>query len=205
MRTRLATLLVLLLTAGAPRAEVIDRVLAIVDGTLVTLSDVRAAVVLQLVAVPDRGDPLEAGLERWIDRLLVLQEVERFAPPEPDPAVVNVRLADVLSRLGPPEVRRRQLEALGVSEAWLRDWVRDDLRIQAYIDQRFSGSLEPTDEELENYARENPGAFGGEGQLTPADEQAIARTGAMAARQRALVADWVDGLRRRAEILRPSR
>lgn len=204
MRTRLAILLVLLLTASAPRAEVIDRVLAIVDGTLVTLSDVRTAVVLQLVAVSeDRA--LESGLERWIDRLLVLQEVERFAPPEPDPAIVDVRLADVLSRLGPPDERRRQLEALGVSEVWLRDWVRDDLRIQAYIDQRFSGTLEPTSEELENYARENPGAFGEQGRLSPADEQAIARTGAMAARRRALVADWVQGLRRRAEILRPSR
>lgn len=204
-RIRTALALAIVLAAAAPaRAEVIDRVLAIVDGTLVTLSDVRAALVLQLL--PAAGaDPVETALDRWIDRLLVLQEVERFAPPEPAPGEVQVRLADVLSRLGPPEARRDRLQALGASEAWLRGWVRDDLRIQAYIDQRFSGALEPTSEELENYVRANPGEFEEGRAISPADAQAMARTGVMAARRRALVTDWVQGLRRRAEIVRPAR
>jgi hypothetical protein len=200
-----ALVLAILLAATVPaRGDVIDRVLAIVDGTLVTLSDVRAALVLQLVPA-EGADPVEAALDRWIDRLLVLQEVERFAPPEPSPEAVHVRLADVLSRLGPPEARRGRLQALGVTEAWLRGWVRDDLRIQAYVEQRFSGALEPTSEELENYVRANPNEFDEGRAISPADAQAMARTGVMAARRRALVTDWVQGLRRRAEIVRPAR
>ncbi len=189
---------------GLVRADVIDRVLAVVDGRLVTLSDVRVALVLGLV--PASGpDALEEALDRRIDRILVLQEVERFAPPEPDAAVIDVRLADVLSRLGTAEVRTPRLSALGVDETWLRQWVRDDLRIQSYIEQRFTGALEPTSEELENYFREHRSEFEQDGrELNSTDAQAIARAGVMAARRAALVTEWLQGLRRRAEISRPA-
>lgn len=205
-----ACLLALVVTAGA-RADVIDRVLAVVDGRLVTLSDVRTALVLGLMpateAAPSRMDQnaLDEALDRWIDRILALQEVERFAPPEPAATAIDIRLADILSALGPPDERASRLSALGVDEAWLRQWVRDDLRIQSYIEQRFMGAMEPTAEELENYSREHRGEFVQEGQeLTPAEAQAAARAGVMAARRRALVTDWLVGLRRRAEILKPA-
>ena len=67
------------------------------------------------------------------------------------------------------------------------------------------GAMEPTTEELENYSREHRGEFVREGQeLTPAEAEAAARAGVMAARRRALVTDWLVGLRRRAEILKPA-
>ena len=225
--------LVLFVPAAAVLADVIDRVLAVVDGQLVTMSDVRVALVLGLVPLTDAAskgpdqsgsDPrepqggqtptdqnpsdqtaLDQALDRWIDRILALQEVERFAPPEPAATAVDIRLADILSTLGSPDERASRLSALGVDEGWLRQWVRDDLRIQSYIEQRFMGAMEPTTEELENYSREHRGEFVREGQeLTPAEAEAAARAGVMAARRRALVTDWLVGLRRRAEILKPA-
>jgi hypothetical protein len=84
--------------------------------------------------------------------------------------------------------------------------VRDDLRIQAYTEQRFAGSLEPTADELENYYREHAAEFVRDGRELAADEaRAIARTHVMAGRRRALLADWLDGLRRRATIVRTGR
>jgi hypothetical protein len=187
-----------LLGAVPGGAQVIDRVLAIVDGRLVTLSDVRTTSTLKLVEAPEGTGGIDAALDRWIERLLVLQEVDRFSPPEPPASAIETRVAAVLAALGPPAEARSTLATLGVEEGWLRQWVRDDLRIQSYTDQRFSGSLEPTDEEIENYYREHAPEIAREG------TQALAREMVVAARRRALVADWMDGLRRRAIIVRPA-
>ena len=183
-------------------AQVIDRVLASVDGRLVTLSDVRVTMATGLV----EEATVEQALDQWVDRLLVLQEVDRFAPPEPAASDVEGRVAAALARLGSTEDASRRLDELGVSREWVRQWVRDDLRIAAYVEQRFSGALEPTGEELENYYRQNPKEFQRGGVEMPAsDAQALARQRVMASRRRVLMADWLDGLRRRATIVRPSR
>ena len=185
-------------------AQVFDRVLATVDGHMVTLSDLRATTTLGLTPAGATTSS-EAALDRWIERLLVLQEVDRFAPPEPPAAAVASRLAAVLTPLGTPDQAQTTLTHLGIDEAWVRRWVRDDLRIQTYTDQRFAGSLEPTGEELENYYREHAAEFVRDGRELSSDEaHALAREHVMAARRRALVADWLDGLRRRATIVRPA-
>ena len=190
-----------LLYASSADAQVIDRVLATVDGHLVTLSDVRATTALGLT--PEPVDV--AALDRWIERLLVLQEVDRFAPPEPPAAAVESRVAAIVAPLGPPDAVGARLSLLGIDRAWVERWVRDDLRIQAYTEQRFAGSLEPTGDELENYYREHAAELVSDGrEVTTEQAHALARTHVMASRRRALLADWLDGLRRRATIVRPA-
>ena len=183
--------------AAAVGAQVVDRVLVVVDGRLVTLSDVRASTTLGLVD----ASGTEQATDRWVERLLVLQEVDRFAPPEPPAAAVDAQMAELRARrpLTPEALAR-----LGVDEDWVRRWVRDDLRIQSYTEQRFSGSLEPGGEEIENYFRQHPAEFVRDGQPLPdAEAQALARERLMGSRRRALLADWLDGLKRRASITRP--
>jgi hypothetical protein len=202
---RIAVFLGLLLAALPLRAQVIDRVLAVVNGRMVTLSDVRTTGMLGLTPAPTDERGVAAALDRWIERLLVLQEVERFAPPEPSPTAVDARLSAALARLGSPSDAKARLAALEVDEAWVRQWVRDDLRIQSYTEQRFAGALEPTAEELENYYREHAAEFVRDSrELPPEEAQTLARQRVMAARRLALVADWLDGLRRRATIVRPA-
>ena len=194
----------LVLSAGTAAREIIDRVLAVVNGRLITLSDARTALGLGLVETSGRAGDVPAALDALIDRTLVLQEVDWYAPPEPDEATIAARVEAIEGKLGSPQQAGSRLAALGVSGEWLRRWVRDDLRIQAYVDQRFSGSFEPTDEEIENYFRQHADAFTRDGQpLTPAAAQQLARQRVMAVRRSRLVADWISGLRRRAEITRP--
>jgi hypothetical protein len=189
--------LTVLLAATPAGAQVIDRVVAVVDGRLVTLSDVRVSTALGLVHADDVG----VAADRWIERLLILQEVDRFAPPEPAAAEIDARLGRVLAS---PATSAR-LSELGVTEDWVRRWVRDDLRIESYIEQRFAGSLEPGPEEMENYFRQNPGELMRDGRrLGDAEAQALARERLMTSRRRAMVADWLDGLKRRAAISRPA-
>ena len=189
--------------AGLARPEVIDRVQAIVDGHLITLSDVRRALALHLVdgAAASSGEP--AALERLIDRVLILQEVERYAPPEPDRGAIDAQVRELERRLGSGELASR-LSAVGASDAWLRQWVRDDLRMEAYVNQRFAGAAEATDEELENYFRQHPDEFTRNGQdMSEASARQLARTRVMAIRRQVVVTEWLAGLRRRADIVRP--
>jgi hypothetical protein len=63
------------LAIGMMRAEVIDRILAVVDGAIITQSDAAAAIRLGLVAGP--ADPLAGVVDRLIERRLMLREVDR--------------------------------------------------------------------------------------------------------------------------------
>src|SRR4029079_14266183 len=84
---RTILLLALLVAAtSAVEAQVIDRIMAAVNGQTIMLSDVNAAIEFGLIVPPaGTADPLAFVLERLIERTLILAEVERFQPPEPDP------------------------------------------------------------------------------------------------------------------------
>jgi hypothetical protein len=127
-------------SSAAVRAELIDRVLAVVGGQLITLTDVTAARDLRLVDVAGGGDAVRAVLSRLIDRELVLAEVERYAPPEPSTEAVDAEIRRVRSRFDSDAAFDAALARSGIDEKHLRETLRQDLRIRAYLDQRFSAA-----------------------------------------------------------------
>jgi hypothetical protein len=202
MRIRtIAIVLMLACGAGVVHAEVIDRVLAVVAGDLITLSDVTAARDLGFVRPPDTGDPVRAVLSSLIDRALVLAEVDRYAPPEPSAEAVDRGVAEVRARFASDQTLDAALARSGLDASKLRGIVRQNLRIQAYEEQRFTAAA-PTEAELGRYYREHADQFTRGEALAPYNEvkDQIAATMAVERRQ-ALVDDWIAGLRRRADIL----
>ena len=198
-------LLCALVLAGGSRevaaTEIIDRVLAVVAGNLIMLSDVTAALEFGLVTPGVGQDPIRDTLSRLIDRAIILAEVERYAPPEPDADAVDRELQTVRSGLSSPQSFDQTLARAGVNEKHLRETLRQNLRIRAYLDQRFTVAS-PTEEEVGRYYREHPQEFSRNGAIIPFDQ---ARQNVVQAirteRRRMLVDDWVAGLRRRAEIV----
>ena len=73
-----------------------------------------------------------------IDRELQLAEVDRYAPPEPSSADVDRELQIVLSRFPSREMFDAILARSGIDLAQLREKMRENLRIRAYLDQRFA-------------------------------------------------------------------
>ena len=193
--------MLLALTALPLRAEVIDRVLAVVAGDVILMSDVAAARELGLVQTAPSGDPVRTVLSRLIDRALMLAEVERYAPPEPEPAAIDAELQGVRARSGSAAAFSATLARVGLDDRHLRETVRQDLRLRAYLDQRFTIAL-LSEEELGRYYREHPEAFTSNGALQPfeAVRQDIVRAAA-ADRRTTVVEDWLAGLRRRADIV----
>jgi hypothetical protein len=119
--------------------EVIDRVMAVVAGDLIMLSDVRAARELGLVDAGAAVDPTRAVLSALIDRALVLGEVDRYAPPEPTAQAIDDALRAVRGRFPSSRDFDATLARAGIDERRLREILRQDLRARAYIDQRFVG------------------------------------------------------------------
>ncbi|MGC4083263.1 MAG: hypothetical protein QM736_14430 [Vicinamibacterales bacterium] len=122
------------------QGEVIDRVLAVASGEIITLSDVRAARELGRVDVAGAPDPVRAVLSQLIDRALVLAEVNRFAPPEPSAASIDAAFDAVVARFPTPAAFDATVERLGIDRTFVRELLREDLRIRAYLDQRFTAA-----------------------------------------------------------------
>ena len=132
----------LAIAAVTLRAEIIDRVLAVVAGQVITWSDVTAARELGLQPAEDAADPVRAVLTKLIDRELELAEVERYAPPEPSAEAVDREVAVIRARFASLQAFEEALARSGLDDRHLRETLRQDLRIRAYEDQRFAGAGE---------------------------------------------------------------
>lgn len=184
------------------RGEVIDRILAVVNRELITLSDVAAAIRLGLVPAPQDGsDPTRAVLDALIDRQLELGETNRYQPPEPSESQIQARLQAVRSRFSSPAVFAQALATSGLSEDQLTLRLREDLRIEAYLNQRFGVPRPPSDQELIDYYRAHTADFSTAAGARPfAEVREQIRTRLAAVQRATLVADWLTGLKRRTEI-----
>jgi hypothetical protein len=199
-RLAVAVLLLAGMTRVGAADEIIERVLAVAAGDLITQSDVTAARELGLIAPAGSGDPEGEILSRLIDRSLMLAEVDRYAPPEPSVDAVDRELQIVRSRFATAQAFDAALARVGMDEKYLRATLRQDLRIRAYLDQRFT-IPPPGDDEINAYYREHPQAFTQDGHVLPLEQvrDQVARL-VTGERRQALVSDWIAGLRRRATI-----
>jgi hypothetical protein len=195
------TLLTLVLQPARLRADMIDRILAVVSGGLILQSDAIAATRLRLVEVPEMPDKIQGALDRLIERRLILVEVDRYGPPEPAPAEIDAGVAALVARIGAGDTLEDIFRATGYSSEQLRIHVRDDLRIRTYLQQRFGNALAPTEDEIVQYYRTHESAFTAGGVVRPfAEARDAARDALVAERRTALLRDWVTGLRRRADV-----
>ena len=181
--------------------QLLDRIVARVNGEVVSLTDLKAAVALGVVEEPAGADEAVA-LERLIDRQLLLGEVARFAPPEPAPAEVARETAALTSRVD--SGLATMMASTGLDEARVQAIARDNLRIQAYLTQRFGLTVQLTEEEVAQYYRIHPDEFTRDGRLIPfTQSEPLARARAGAERRASTVAQWMRDVRSRADITFP--
>jgi hypothetical protein len=180
--------------------QIIDRVLAVVAGQPITLSDVRAAMALGLVSAAPAGEkPERAALNSLIDRQLQLIEVNRYLPPEPAPAEVDAKVSEIRARFNDAASFQAALTENGFTPEQLRARVRDNLRIESYVLQRFGVGPEPSEEELQRFYRSND--FKRNGTERPyAEVREEVKLRLVEARKAALIRDWLAGLRRRVDV-----
>jgi hypothetical protein len=194
--------LILTVLLSAAPTQIIDRVLAVVDGSPITLSDVNAAVRFGLVTVPARQpDGDRAALDAVIDRRLQLIEVNRYVPPEPTAAAIDTRLAETRTRFASDDAFQEALKETGMSQADLRAALRDSLRIASYLAQRFRAGYQPGEDEVLAYYRSHQADYDRAGVVRPfAEARDDARQRLIESRTDALIRDWIAALRRRVDV-----
>lgn len=186
---------------GSLRADVIDRILAVVSGGLILLTDAEATIRLGLVPLPAGMDRIQGALDRLIERRLMLIEVDRYGPPEPSLAEIDAVVKEIDQRVGSGDRMDAILRECGMTVDQLRLWVRDDLRIRAYLQQRFGNQPAPTEDEIVQYYRSHDRDFTRNAVLRPfAGVRDEAREALIAERRALLTREWLAGLRRRTEV-----
>lgn len=112
----------------------LDRIVSRVGGRIVTHSDIRQARLLRLVEDVESDLAVQRALET---RYLILQELQRAAPlPSMSAEQVESRRAEWTATLAGAAVGDL-LRQNGMSDADLDAWLRDDLRIRAYVRRQF--------------------------------------------------------------------
>ena len=165
---------------SAPAADTIARVLAVVDGHPLLLSDVS-----DLERVRGLGE--DAALEAAIDERLMFQEASRLAQTE----VLKDEEERALAEL----VERKPILREQVPEAGLRRILRRQITILKYVEFRFRPQLRVSDEEVRAAYEADPQA----GASWEAEKEKIRER----LERRALderIEAWVRELRSRAEV-----
>jgi hypothetical protein len=173
-------------------AQLLDRIVARVNGTAITQTDVAAAVGLGVV-------DSATAVQQIVDRRMMLAEVARFPPDPPSEAAIDEVVAKMKAHAG--SGYDAVLLRNGVDERRVRDMARDTLRIQAYVDQRFGTTAQASAQDARDYYERNREQFTRNGVLAPFESvEAAAREGASTERRAAAVAQWQQGLRARGEV-----
>jgi hypothetical protein len=190
---------ILNLTDGTLAAQqLLDRVLARIGTEAITQTDVESLVEFGLIEA--RSPTLPTAVQQAIDRQLVLKEVARFPPAEPTAAEVEKQLAAMKARVG--DRLGQMLQITGLDENRLHGLARDTLRIRTYLQQRFGISAQVGEEEARKYFDAHRDEFTRNGMpLTFEEAAADARQRAAATRVQGAVAQWLQDLRTRSDVV----
>jgi hypothetical protein len=108
----------------------------------------------------------------------------------------------IRARFADPLDFETTLHQIGWPIETVRRYIRDTLRIDGYLQQRFTAAVQPSDDEIAAYYRLHANDFTKNGALAPyAEVRNLARARLVEERRAVLVRDWLAGLRRRANLI----
>lgn len=182
--------------------ELVDKILAVVNGEVITLTDVRIADEFSLFSGgPENGaEGTREILERYIDQKLVLQISGRevFVRGEE----IDAFLRQMAGKIGYPAANEK-LESFGLAWDDLRNYIREHIIFQKIIEQKFNKSVVISLDEIESYynrvylpvQKEKGKPVRPMMEILDVIESVLREQ-----KVREQVDNWIEGLRRRAEI-----
>ena len=146
----------------AERGDVVDRIVAIVNGDLVLESDVEEEerfTRLYPYRIASGNTLREQAINRLIDRALILQQEKGLVVPEATDAAVEKEERDLRTDL--PECVRRDcksdagwktfLTEQGFTEDELQSRLRQRSQVLTFIEQRFRSGIQITDTQIRDF------------------------------------------------------
>ncbi len=195
-------LIFLVLTAGSAKQDIIDKVVATVDRQLIMLSDVRAVTELGVLAMGSNEGSESQVTSRLINSILILVEVDRFLVSEPPQPVIQRRIDELKEHHSTVKSFETAWKSVGMTEERLYRLVRNDLRIDIYLRQRFTSTAEPTNAELVQYYKENQHQYVHNGsRLSFNDARELVRDDLLEERRQVIIQNWIARLHESVEIV----
>lgn len=145
------------LTLPAAPADITDRMLATVNGQLITESDVLWALALdpELQPLDLSLENKKAMLEQLIDQKMLDLEAEKIPQNEPSEEEINAYINnELIKRFGSEAVFRERLQKVGLEQVALHDIARHRIEILKYVEFRFRSFVLVKPEEIERYYRD---------------------------------------------------
>ena len=196
-------LLITLLAVSAGPAQTVNCLVAVVNGSIITLHDVQVAAEFGLGFAATGGeatDPRLAALEALIDRKVVLdlaREARGLSGEELDAALADLR------RVVGKDAFAAKLRKFSLREKDLEAYVEDGILYERAIALRFSQTIPVSLTEIERYYRDSyvPEQTRLGKTAEPLDRVADRiETTIRDERRTKQIGDWVRDLRKRADI-----
>jgi parvulin-like peptidyl-prolyl isomerase len=123
------------------QVEVLDRVVAVVNGEIIALSDIRTEKAMRnILGEPTAKNDREL-LNELINRRIIQTYLRQYPQANPTEAEIDEELAQIKNNKGLP------------TEA-IRDAIRERLRVEYFFRERFAQSIIATDAEIQKYYEE---------------------------------------------------
>ncbi|MBI4720547.1 MAG: SurA N-terminal domain-containing protein [Chitinivibrionia bacterium] len=149
------------------KAALLDRVLAAVDGEIITLTDVRIAIQFRLVDLKDPAadsespETLKAALSRLIDRKLLLAEARKFSitPEGLSEEEISGEIRKARDLL-PPDTYTATRKRFGISEDDLIRRVREKGAEEKFLNFRIGFFVILSPDAIRKYYQEHAADYG---------------------------------------------
>ncbi len=149
-------LLLSLLLGPATLAATIDRIAALVDRQVLTVSEVGQLVELRFFPrKPKQSDDdyRHSVLDALISQALQYRDVERFGAQDIPKDSIEARLHDIAARFPSPADFDAAVRRAELTPDEVRALVKRQLQVEAYIQERFSPLIFIPSEDIEAYYR----------------------------------------------------
>jgi hypothetical protein len=146
----------LLLSPATASGEIIDRVAAVVERQVITLSEVNQIVELRLIARRDgesEPDYRRRVVDALVAQLLRYRDVERFGAPDVSANAIESRLGEIVARFPSEEDFVETLLRIEMSLDEVRNVIKRQLQVAAFVDERFAPLIFVSLAEIEEYYR----------------------------------------------------
>jgi len=148
--------LALLLALPLVAATTADRIAAVVDRQVITVSEVSQMVSLHFFPRPassSEDDFRRDVLESLIAQALRFRDVERFGAEDVPKDSIEARVQEIVKRFPAPADFDAALRRAELSPDELRTLVKRQLQVEQYIQERFAPLIFVSNEEIEAYYR----------------------------------------------------
>ena len=149
-------LVVLLFLASLPAAAVtVDRIAAVIDRQVLTVSEVKQMVEIRFFPrrVENEDEHRRNVLEALIAQTLRFRDVERFGAQDIPPDSIETRLQEIRERFPSESEFLATVARAELTLDEVRKLVKRQLQVEAYIQERFAPLIFISDEEVEEYYR----------------------------------------------------